>query len=303
MPRRLPSLTALRVFEAAARLQSFKSAARELHVTPAAVTRQIKELERALGFTLFDRMNRKVLITDRGSRYAAVVRRAFDDIASMTRDLVEGSKRASRLTLLVEREFASRWLLPKLRDFNDRQPDVDVEIVPATEVAGLPIDGAHGAITYGELAQPGIRLECLLSLHAFPVCSPHLVAGEHPLREPEDLVHYRLLHEVSTEWWKRWLTAAGVTGVDWSAGHIFHEATLALEAALAEEGVAMGDNLLALRELEAGRLVKLFPQACPTGSYYLATWRNAVLDPTLAVFREWLLSACAEQQLRCDRWR
>jgi LysR family glycine cleavage system transcriptional activator len=148
-------------------------------------------------------------------------------------------------------------------------------------------------------------LERLLSLHAFPVCGPGLLAGRHPLREPEDLVHHRLLHEASTEWWKRWLTAAGVTGVDWGAGHIFHESTLALEAALAEEGVALGDNLLALRELEASRLVKPFRQTCPTGSYYLATLRDADAspDPTLALFREWLLARCAEQQLRCDRWR
>ena len=150
---------------------------------------------------------------------------------------------------------------------------------------------------------PGFARSVFLNLHAFPVCSPNLVSGERKLRHPTDLDRFRLLHEVSTEWWKRWLTVSGVTSVDWSGGHIFHENSLALEAALAEEGVALGDNLLALKELESGALVKPFRQSRPSGSYYLATRENAEPYPPLEVFRNWLLTSCESQQLKCDRWR
>lgn len=302
MTARLPNLRALQIFEAAARFESFKRAAQELHVTAAAVSRQIKELERTLGFALFVRQNRKVTVTDRGARYASVVSRSFADIASVTTEL-SGARSKARLSLLVEREFAHRWLMPNLSRFNRLYPDIDIEIVPATEISELPTNGPAAAITYRRISQHGLKVDHLLSLHAFPVCSPRLLTPPNRLQQPKDLGSFRLVHDRSTEWWKKWLGSAQVTDVEWWHGHVVYESSLAIAAALAEEGVAIGDNLLALNELESGQLVKPFDLTLPTGSYFLVTWLQAKPAKALQLFRNWLIEACADAQTRCDKWR
>eukprot|EP01037_Dinobryon_pediforme_P028129 gene28129-31284_t len=162
MSQRLPNLRSLQVFEAAARLASFKLAATELHVTPAAVSRQIKGLEEALGFKLFERQNRRIRITGRGARYAEVIGQAFGTILTGTAELMGGPRKSPRLTLLVEREFATRWLLPNLHDFKDRYIDADVEIIPATDILELPPSGPRAAIVYRKLPQLGVQVDHLL---------------------------------------------------------------------------------------------------------------------------------------------
>ncbi len=302
MTSRLPNLRALQIFEAAARLGSFKRAAEELHVTAAAVSRQIKELERTLGFALFVRQNRKVTMTDRGVRYASVISRCFADIAGATTEL-SGARSNTRLSLLVEREFAHRWLMPNISKFNRLHPEVDIEVVPATEISELPTNGPAAAITYRRISQHGLKIDHLLSLHAFPVCSPRFLDPPNRLKQPKDLGSFRLVHDRSTEWWKRWLTAARATEVEWWHGHVVYESSLAIAAALAGEGVAIGDNLLALQELESGQLVKPFDLTLPTGGYYLVTSLQAKPAKALQLFRNWLVDACADAQSRCDEWR
>jgi LysR family glycine cleavage system transcriptional activator len=301
VPRSLPSLTALRAFEAAARHQSFKDAAAELSVTHAAISRQVRDLEVALDTALFVRLNRRVVLTEAGRAYSAVLRRAFDDIAAATRRLDDVTARG-RLVLLVEPALASRWLVHRLKVFRARHPDVEVEIKPAPGPVDIPRDLAHAAICYGRSGRPGVRHDLLFALRAFPVCTPAVAAGPPPLRRPADLAGHRLLHEVSTEWWQRWLEAAGAADVDWTRGPIYHDAILALDAALEGEGVAIGDSLLAYPDLEAGRLVKPFDFTLATGAYYFISPDTPAEPPKLAAFRAWLLAEAAAQARASERW-
>ncbi len=301
MARTLPSLTALKAFEAAARHQSFKAAAEELHVTHAAISRQVKALEAQLGLSLFERLNRRVLLTAAGRELLPVLERAFDEISTVSRRLAAPPTRG-RLVLSVDPGFATRWLLRRLSRFRDHHSNIEVEIIPSLELLRFPHASIDAAIYYGQGPWPGLRQELLFSLCVFPVCGPDLVTGPHPLRRPGDLRHHRLLHERSVDWWRVWLQEAGAPEVDWSAGPIFHDSNLPLDAAAAGEGVAVGDNLLAIDDLESGRLCKPFALTCPTGSYYLVSPQDQADHVKLAAFRGWLRQACdAEAELRA-RW-
>ena len=302
MGRQLPSLTALRAFEAAARHESFKDAATELFVSHVAISRQVKRLEEHLGVALFLRRNRGVALTQAGRRYLEAIRRAFDDIAEATKQLTE-QHLSGRLVLSVDPGFAARWLIRRLSRFRKIAPEVEIELISSNQLVDFSQQSVHAAIHYGEGDWSSLHADALLHLHAFPVCSPALMNGPHPLKTASDLRHQRLLHEQSTEWWRIWLEAAGIDDVDWNAGSIFHDYSLNLEAACSGEGVAIGDNLLALEALEEGRLLKPFALSWPCGTYYLLGPRTMLNDPKLATFRRWLLAECQEQAQRSQRWR
>jgi LysR family glycine cleavage system transcriptional activator len=301
--RRLPSLTALRAFESAGRHESFKAASEELHVTQAAISRQVRLLETRLRVALFERLNRRVRLTEPGTRYLAMLRQAFDAIGVATDQVGRGSH-PGRLVLSVDPGFAARWLMPRLRRFRTAHPMTEVDIVPSLELVPLPHPGIDAAIHYGKPSHPGLRHDMLLRVRAFPVCSPALRAGTPPLRRPADLRGHRLLHEASTDWWGRWLRAARVSGVDSTAGPIYHDSNLALDAAIAGEGVALGDDCLAFADLQSGRLMKPFRLACNSGTYYFVYPDLPEPDAAIAAFRTWLLGECrlhgeAAERLHC----
>lgn len=289
--RRVPSLTALRAFESAGRHESFKAASEELHVSQAAISRQVRLLETQLGVLLFERLNRRVRLTEPGARYHAALRQAFDAIAAATSQATRG-RHPGRLVLSVDPGFAARWLMPRLGRFRTMHPMTEVDILPSLQLVPLPHPGIDAAIHYGKPSQPGLRCDLLLRVRAFPVCSPALMRGTPPLRRPADLCGHRLLHEASTDWWGRWLRAARVTGVDSTAGPIYHDSNLALDAAIAGEGVALGDDCLAFADLQSGRLVKPFNLACSSGSYYFVYPALAKPDASIAAFRSWLIGEC-----------
>jgi LysR family glycine cleavage system transcriptional activator len=291
MRRILPSLTALRAFEAAARNGSFKAAAGELHVTEAAVSRQIRLLETDLGARLFDRLNRRVELTPMGAAYFASIREAFDIIDGSTR---RASRRKSRRTLVlaVDPGLAVRWLIPRMRAFRTACPDVEVEIHPSLALTTLPHPEIDAVIFYGRANDASLRQDFMMDVTAFPVCIPAMLKGPNALRRPADLSNQVLLHETSTDWWERWLSAAGCADVDGKSGTIYHDTNFALDAAVLGEGVAVGDDCLAYVDLKAGRLVRPFPLALNSGSYFLIYPGDAGTERQLAPFREWLLAEC-----------
>jgi LysR family transcriptional regulator, glycine cleavage system transcriptional activator len=292
MARNLPSLKALRAFEAAARHQSFSAAAGELNVTHAAISRQVRELETWLGLSLFRRIHRGVVLTDPGARYAGVLGRSFDRIAAATEEVLRPDA-AGLLRISVEVAFASRWLVPRLGRFRAAHPDIDVDIDQTDATADLSSGEAALAIRYGEGYWPGTRVTHLYDILIFPVCAPALLDGEHPLRAPADLRHHTLLHEDHPRWWAEWLHAVGVHDLDPSRGPRFSNMALALDAALSGQGVALGDNVVAKPDLDAGRLVRPFDQEVEFEAYYLVEPDVTPAHPTVEAFRTWILAEIA----------
>lgn len=294
MSRRLPPLNALRAFEAAARHASFSAAAAELSVTPAAISHQIKALEGRLGLVLFRRSPRAVRLTDAGQRYLAGVREGFDHLSAATDQLIAG-ERSGPLTVSLLASFAARWLMPRLKRFHARHPEIDVRLSTTQMLADFARDDVDLAIRFGRGRYPGLTAERLLSQDVFPVCSPALLDGPRPLRRPEDLKHHTLLHDDIREDWALWLQAAGISGVDPTRGPSFgSDSGLVVQAAVDGLGVALGRSALVAHELAAGRLVRPFQLALKEqDAYYVVYPPTHIGRPKVKLFRDWLLEEAA----------
>ena len=286
----IPPLRALRAFEAAARHMSFTEAGQELHLTQAAISHQIKTLEEKLGLKLFRRFNRALELTEAGQMYLPGVRDALTRLAQSTDRLVSQLGHGV-LTVSVLPSFASKWLVPRLWRFHDLHPEIDVRVSAFEWLVDFEKDGIDLAIRYGAGNWGGVRADSLLNEDIFPVCSPLLLQGAHPLREPGDLRFHTLLHDdFSREDWKLWLLAADVDGIDPSRGLSFSHTSMMLEAALSGHGVALGRTPLVQDDLINGRLVKPFELSLPGDyAYYVVSPEESVDLPKVKAFREWLV--------------
>ena len=290
---RLPTLNALRAFEAAGRHLSFTRAADQLHVTQAAVSHQIKSLEEQLGMRLFRRGPRGLLLTDAGQAYLPEVREAFARLTAATDRLLEGDA-AAAITVSVLTSFAARWLVPRLRRFRAIHPEIDVRVSANDRVADFDRDDVDVAIRYGSGHYPGLRADRFMTEELFPVCSPALIDGDPPLRCTADLRHHVLLHDDMRSDWAMWLLAAGVEGVDPRRGPSFSDSSMVLQAAADGQGVALGRSALAADDLIAGRLVRPFDISLPVEyAYYIVSPQRAADRPNIESFREWLLAEAA----------
>src|SRR5688572_26237781 len=281
---RLPSLHTLHVFETAARRLSFTRAALELHLTQAAVSRQIRQLEEALDQPLFVRLHRRVELTPAGERLAADLSHSFTQIARSVAQ-ARGETR-DRLRLSVEPAFAARWLLPRLPRFVAGEPQIDVD-VDSTEILRELGSETDLAIRYVEGSRRPQRSAVLLAdISMYPVLAPSLLRPGQALQSPQDLFQYPLLHEDEDRSWQAWFRAAGLDGIAIPRRMRFNDVALVLQAAVNGHGIALGDDLLAADDLRAGRLVKPFEVAAHCGSY----WLLGVSSRSRAqrVFRQWL---------------
>lgn len=302
---RLPSLNALRAFEAVSRHLNLSRAAEELHVTPAAVSHQIKALEEDLGTTLLRRVRREFFLTEAAQAGLPALREAFDLLAESVEQM--RSDRPGRLlTISVMPSLASTWLVPRLKRFRELNPEVDIRLDTTDRVVDLRREGIDLAIRYGAGDYPGLEVTQLFGDAIFPVCSPQLQAGPHPLRTPEDLRHHELLH---VDWapfmeesgdWHNWLLAAGEADkVDARRGQRFSHLNFALQAAVRGEGVAIGSTALAADDLEAGRLVRPFEMSLPVNfCYFVVTAPNATQLPKVRAFKDWLLAEAGVEETR-----
>jgi LysR family glycine cleavage system transcriptional activator len=302
MGRQLPPVNALRAFEAAARHLSVTKAAAELHVTPAAVSHQVKSLESWLGVQLFRRLNRRVLLTDAGQTCLRGLRDGFDLLAA-TVEKVRAQSSGGVLTVSVAPSFAGKWLVTRLDGFRRAHPEIDVRIDASNALTDFERDNVDVGIRYGRGIYPGLRSDRLLSESVFPVCSPKLMRGAHALRTPRDLVHHTLLHidipvMGDTEpTWEMWLMAAGVHGVDWTRGPRFGVSSMAIETAIAGQGVVLGSDVLCAADLSNGRLVKPFEVRLALDfGYWVVSPEATAGRPKVAAFREWLLTEAAAHE-------
>src|SRR5882724_11221108 len=241
MMSRLPSLNGLRAFEAAARHLSFTNAAAELNVTQTAISHQIRRLVEELGIPLFVRQNRSLVLTPAAQDYLPGIRAAFQDLRQATDRLLR--KDDDRvLTVSTLASFAAKWLLPRLASFQETHPEIDVRITTSMELVDFRKDNVDAAIRYGRGHWPGLRAIWLMADELFPVCSPALLKGEHPLRQPKDLAYHVLLHTSGVhDDWRLWLTAAGLP-IKTTALHglTFDMLFMTIQAAIDGLGIAIG---------------------------------------------------------------
>ncbi|MBR2687852.1 MAG: transcriptional regulator GcvA [Aquamicrobium sp.] len=290
MARKLPPLNALPSFEAAARHLSFSRAAEELNVTHGAVSRAVKNLEDQLGVQLFERATRSVRLTAVGEPYARAVRDVLDQLAIAT---ASATSRHSNTTLNVSTSdgFAGKWLVPRLYRFHRAHGDIDVRVSTTGKLTNFRGDGIDIAIRYGSGDYPGLTSEFLAGEEVFPVCSPKLLEGAYPLREPEDLRHHTLIHDGYPIDWAAWLASARVEGVDPRSGLTFDSASFAVESAVQGEGVVLGRTMLVAADLASGRLVRPFARALKSlSSFYVVYLPDAIRQRKVRAFRDWLLS-------------
>lgn len=295
----LPPLTSLRAFEAAARLLSFSKAAGELHVTPAAISHQIKGLEESLGTELFRRGNRSLKLTEAGRRLLPGLSAGFAELAEAVAS-VRTRGDSGTLTISVTPTFAAKWLMPRLMRFRARHPEIEIRVDATEALVDLRRDDIDLGVRYGLGVYPGLRADLLSSEEIYPVCSPALLRGPRPLKQPGDLKYHTLLHEdwraADETWpdWTMWLKAAGVTDVDPTRGLKLSHLSFALQAAIDGQGVALTSGLMASDDLAAGRLVRPFALAMPQDfAYYVVTLESEATLPKIAAFRDWLMAEIA----------
>jgi LysR family transcriptional regulator, glycine cleavage system transcriptional activator len=296
MARRLPSLNALKAFEAAARHESFSDAATELFVTHAAISRHIRELEEHLGTQLFIRTGRGVVLTEAGRQLSASLTPLFDQLAEATRTAAaQGSTR--RLNVSVEPSIASRWLVPRLGRFSAAHPDIELNIDPTNRLVDFRADEIDLGIRYGLGRWADVDMAKLSDVVIFPVCAPSLIDGKPQLRI-EELKNFTLLHEDRKSWWADWLAANGVGMTGHWKGVTFQN-HLAIEAAEAAQGFALGDQILCAEALAEGWLKRPFPTEMKDhGSYYIVRAKGSKETAPAKVFREWLMGEMAETNKR-----
>ncbi|MDU9415929.1 LysR substrate-binding domain-containing protein [Pseudomonas sp. zfem005] len=293
--RRLPSLTALRTFESAARHAHFGRAAAELCVTDSAVSHQIRQLEEQLGTELFVRAGRQVRPTPQARRLLHSLQQAFELILDACDELRDPGSQA-QLRIAVTAELAQKWLVGRLADFGERYPHITLHLYDQPLESALPGEEIDLAITYG--TGPGDAsayfVRPLPTLQFFPVCSPGLF-NQLPLKHPRDLARHCLLHDDQDgKTWSAWLSVHA--GDLQPLRHLYlGHAGLTLEAAAQGQGVAMGDNLTSAEDLASGRLVRPFAASVASlGQYALVCERLRLDKPAVAQFVEWFSDQLAD---------
>ena len=295
-PRRLPPLNSLRAFAAAAERLSFAAAAGDLHVTPSAVSLQVRQLEDHLGLPVFHRTGRGLQLTHEGKAILPGILEGFDQLR-MAVSLIGRPAEEGALTLSVAPSFASKWLSSRLASFAQAHPEIDVRVLATDQLVDFAVDDVDLAIRYGAGIYPGVAVEHLMAERVFPVASPALRDSVEDGHFPDLLRKAPLLHDDSPDQdktcpdWRMWLRAARVTGVDWRRGARFNQSSLVLEAAIAGRGVALAKASLAAADIAAGRLVRLADLDQPVEfAHYLVYPPENRQTRKVTAFREWILA-------------
>jgi len=285
----LPPLNALRAFEAAGRLGSFKEAAAELHVTPGAVSQQVRLLEAWLGASLFERHNRQVKLTLAARAYLEKVGPLFEELSEATTQYGVAETVSRALSVNAPATFTLRWLVPRLAKFRVEYPDVEVKVETSNEPLESLRDDYDVIIRGGPDTFYGYSMRPFLSEERLPVCSPALLHRE-PLRSPDDLRQHTLLHTSSLpRLWPDWLASAQIPTLRPSAALTFDHFYLTLQAAIDGIGIAMGPTALVADDLAAGRLVAPFASPrLPSRSYCTYVPDQKFGDELVVLFRSWL---------------
>jgi LysR family glycine cleavage system transcriptional activator len=297
MARRLPPLNGLKAFEAAARSESFTRAAKELNVTQGAISHQVKALEDTLGLKLFHRERQRLILTEAGRDYLAVIRDALDQIAVGTERLLQRQE-SGVLTVSTSPDFAAKWLVNRLNRFAEKHSDVDLRVSATTHYVDFARDDVDIAIRHGDGNWPGLDVQRLYSERLFPVCSPKLVAGRNRITKAADLLKFPLLRLEDTKNWTRLLEAAGVKATV-GPGPALNRASMLIDAAIDGQGIALARTALAAWDLINGRLMRPVDVSLRmANTYWIVCPKAASNVPKITTFRSWVLAEAAEDT-RC----
>ena len=296
--RRLPSLNAVRSFDAAARHLSFTLAARELCVTQGAVSRMVQALEAELGTALFLRMGRSLALTPAGAAYHPQIQEALARIAAATRS-VRHMDGGGMLSISVLPTFAMRWLVPRLARFQQRHPDILVDITTSERMVNLSADAIDLGVRYGLGYWPNTEATLFMQEDVAVFCAPSLLQRGPPLRGPSDLAGHRLLqHSTRPGAWATFCTACDAPPPDLGLSPAFEHFFMLIEATAAGMGVALLPEFLAADALAAGRLVRPFDLTVRNEkAYYIVHAPGAGGSRKIRLAKEWLLD---EAQLMKD---
>jgi LysR family transcriptional regulator, glycine cleavage system transcriptional activator len=290
-------LNALRAFEATARHLSFVAAADELNVTPAAVGSLVRALESVVGFELFHRSQAgpaRLMLTEAARTVLPELQAGFDNLTAAFERL-KASQGQITISITVPPAFADKWLLPRIERFATKHPLYDLRIDTSGRLVDFAAERMDVGIRYGGGRWPGLKSAFLSRDAFFPVCSPALLEGTHPLRGPEDLKHHILIHDRSMAFesafptWRTWLQAAGFPDINCERGLQINDSAAAYQAAINGSGVALGRTTLVALDLRAGRLVRPFGDAvdCELAYYLIHSLRTGG-DPGIAEFKNWI---------------
>jgi LysR family glycine cleavage system transcriptional activator len=302
MARQLLPLRALQTLEAAARHLSFTRAAQELHVTPAAVSQQIKLLEQRIGQPLFER-SPALRLSANAQGVSRALRSAMDQLEQVSRQLRAGQSEPP-MVVSVTPSFASRWLIPRLERFGTRHPDIELHLLATTRMVDFASEDVDVAVRYGDGRFPGLHVERLRAETVVAVAHPRVAAG---LLHPSDLRGATLLHNSSVNLdptfpdWPTWLRNAGVVWQGPLRIRMFDDANLLIEAALAGLGVALLWRTLVGEELAAGRMTPLFQEQPLANAYHFVCRPEHLQQPRVAAFRQWLFDEVGRpDQIRAE---
>jgi len=293
MRPRLPPLNALKAFEAAARHESFTRAAEELCVTQGAVSHQVKALEAELAIKLFNRERQRLIITEAGRDYLAVVRDALDRIAVGTERLLQ-RQNAGVLTVSTSPDFAAKWLVHRLGHFAEAHAGIDLRVSATMHHVDFAREDVDMAVRHGDGNWSGLDAVQLSSEQLFAICSPKLLTGRR-LAKPADVLKFPLIHLDSRADWTKWLRVVGIGDDNVRHGTVLNRASMVIDAAINGQGIALARTTLAAFDLINGRLVRPFAEALRLSKTYWIVCPKATSNvPKIATFRDWLLAEAAQ---------
>ena len=293
---RLPPLNAIRAFEVASRHLSFKKAAEELFVTPAAISYQIKMLEQQLGMTLFERHNRQVVLTKEAQRALPFLAMGFEQIEKGMSLLGQAS--SPNYVVSTGPAFAIKWLAPRLHEFSAQYPDINASIMASLHIANFRVEPIDAAVRFGRIDDKSLFTEKLVDEYVVPLCHPDWLASQGGVTKPADIFKHPLIHDDSIFFdpaapdWEGYARQQGIAGVDTQSGVRFNQADHAIQAAIDGAGIVLSRSLLAEPDVRAGRLIKLFPEtAMDTGMVrYFACPKEKADRHENQAFLAWLKS-------------
>ncbi|MDX8439999.1 LysR substrate-binding domain-containing protein [Mesorhizobium australafricanum] len=294
---RIPSTQALRALDSFARHGSVWRAADELHLTRSAVSHQLRLLERDLGFDLLQRIGKGVALTPRGQRYAADVRKALTVLGDAGAQN-SGAGVGGSFGISCPPGFASMFLCTHIGEFQQMYPDVALSVLTPRRLDDVSNPEADAFIAFGVGNWPNRAVELLCEVSFTPLCSPTLLNKIGGFSKPADVLRANLLHLSDTEDWARWLALSKVENPDTEGGIFFSDMNLVFSAAIAGQGIALGDELTGRRALSEGRLVKPFEATVPSPRAYFLVFEHAKAGhPVLNAFSEWLRAKLSESRL------
>jgi LysR family glycine cleavage system transcriptional activator len=295
---RLPPLNALRAFEATARHLSVKNAADELCVTPGAVSQMLKVLELHLGVALFRRVNRGIFLTDAGQSYLPPVRNAFRQIAEAS-GRIAVSAETGILTVSVTPFFAAAWLVPRLKAFQDANPEIDLRVLTDKGLVDFSRDGVDVAVRHGLGRYPGLRSERLFAVEVVPIAAPTLVAQLGAPKAPAELTRWPHVHDADRQGWHLWFQAQGIDEIGPPRGPSFDDSSLLLKAILAGQGAGLLPAAMVALDLAEGRLVRLADVVwLEDFAYYLVYPELSRERPKVIAFHKWILETAKVEPVR-----